>query len=345
MISETPARRRSRIRSELVGALAREHHQDERGARGGADRRREHSSPRSTITTRASSRWRPRSIRRRRSCMSSTSSSPSTRSPQVFFTAMENAVKRGVTVRLLADHLSSRKVPNSKATFAELDRIGVKWAFMLPVMPFKGKYQRPDLRNHRKLRGRRRARRVRGLAEPDRPQLQLAEEHQARPAVAGADHPGGRAGRRRRERRVPQRLVSPRPTSSSWSERVKVADIPRRDRSRRAGLPGRAERTRLRGREQPAALPRPAVLGPGEGHHHEPVLRAQRGDDVRDHRGTEARARRAAVRVRDRGSGARVPRAAVVLPPPARSGVSRSGATRPRTSCTPSTSRSTTTSP
>ena len=69
----------------------------------------------------------------------------------VFFTAMENAVKRGVTVRVLADHLSSRKVPHSKETFAELDRIGVKWAYMLPVMPFKGKYQRPDLRNHRKL--------------------------------------------------------------------------------------------------------------------------------------------------------------------------------------------------
>jgi len=69
----------------------------------------------------------------------------------VFFTAMENAVKRGVTVRVLADYLSSRKVPNSKETFAELDRIGVKWAWLLPVMPFKGKYQRPDLRNHRKL--------------------------------------------------------------------------------------------------------------------------------------------------------------------------------------------------
>ena len=69
----------------------------------------------------------------------------------VFFTAMENAVKRGVTVRVLADYLSSRKVPNSKETFAELDRIGVKWSWLLPVMPFKGKYQRPDLRNHRKL--------------------------------------------------------------------------------------------------------------------------------------------------------------------------------------------------
>ena len=41
--------------------------------------------------------------------------------------------------------------PVSKETFAELDRIGVKWAWMLPVMPFKGKYQRPDLRNHRKI--------------------------------------------------------------------------------------------------------------------------------------------------------------------------------------------------
>ena len=68
-----------------------------------------------------------------------------------FFSAMERAVARGVTVRLLADHLPSAKIPGSKETFAELDRIGVKWSWMLPVMPFKGKYQRPDLRNHRKL--------------------------------------------------------------------------------------------------------------------------------------------------------------------------------------------------
>lgn len=72
-------------------------------------------------------------------------------STQVLFTALENAVKRGVIVRVLADHVSSRKVANSKETFAELDRIGVKWEYMLPVMPLKGKYQRPDLRNHRKL--------------------------------------------------------------------------------------------------------------------------------------------------------------------------------------------------
>lgn len=68
-----------------------------------------------------------------------------------FFAAMERAVRRGVTVRLLMDHIASRKVPVHAATIAELDRIGVHWAYLLPVRPFKGQSQRPDLRNHRKL--------------------------------------------------------------------------------------------------------------------------------------------------------------------------------------------------
>jgi len=68
-----------------------------------------------------------------------------------FFAALEAAVERGVTVRLLADHISSVKAVGHKATFAELTRIGVEWHYMLPVMPLKGRYQRPDLRNHRKL--------------------------------------------------------------------------------------------------------------------------------------------------------------------------------------------------
>lgn len=70
---------------------------------------------------------------------------------QPFFAAMEAAVSRGVTVRLLADYVASRRVSGWKRTFAELDRIGVKWAWMLPVEPLRGKYQRPDLRNHRKI--------------------------------------------------------------------------------------------------------------------------------------------------------------------------------------------------
>lgn len=68
-----------------------------------------------------------------------------------FFAAMERAVQRGVTVRLLMDHISSAKVPIHKETIAELDRIGVAWNYLLPVQPLKKKYQRPDLRNHRKL--------------------------------------------------------------------------------------------------------------------------------------------------------------------------------------------------
>jgi cardiolipin synthase len=70
---------------------------------------------------------------------------------RVFFAAMERAVQRGVTVRLLMDYIASRKVPVHQATLAELDRIGVQWAYLLPVRPFKGQSQRPDLRNHRKL--------------------------------------------------------------------------------------------------------------------------------------------------------------------------------------------------
>jgi cardiolipin synthase len=68
-----------------------------------------------------------------------------------FFAALERAVGRGVSVRVLADYVASRRVANHDATFAELDRIGVQWSYMLPVRPLKGQYQRPDLRNHRKL--------------------------------------------------------------------------------------------------------------------------------------------------------------------------------------------------
>ena len=73
------------------------------------------------------------------------------RTTKGFFAAMEHAVQRGVTVRLLLDYIASRRVPVHDETIAELDRIGVRWSYLLPVQPFKGRYQRPDLRNHRKL--------------------------------------------------------------------------------------------------------------------------------------------------------------------------------------------------
>ncbi|GAA2018924.1 cardiolipin synthase [Pseudokineococcus marinus] len=67
------------------------------------------------------------------------------------FAALEDAVARGVTVRVLLDHIGSWRYPGYKRAVRELDRIGVQWRLMLPVQPLRGRYQRPDLRNHRKL--------------------------------------------------------------------------------------------------------------------------------------------------------------------------------------------------
>jgi cardiolipin synthase len=68
-----------------------------------------------------------------------------------FFAAMERAVARGVAVRVLVDHLGSLKYPGFRRARKELTRIGAEWRLMLPVQPLRGRYQRPDLRNHRKL--------------------------------------------------------------------------------------------------------------------------------------------------------------------------------------------------
>jgi cardiolipin synthase len=68
-----------------------------------------------------------------------------------FFAALERAVARGVTVRVLLDHIASLRSPGYRRTTKHLTAIGAQWHVMLPVQPLRGKYQRPDLRNHRKL--------------------------------------------------------------------------------------------------------------------------------------------------------------------------------------------------
>jgi cardiolipin synthase len=70
---------------------------------------------------------------------------------QPFFDALEGAVERGVTVRLLLDHMGTRPYPGYRRTLRTLTEMGVLWHLMLPVQPLKGRWQRPDLRNHRKL--------------------------------------------------------------------------------------------------------------------------------------------------------------------------------------------------
>ncbi|MCY7413749.1 MAG: cardiolipin synthase [Salinibacterium sp.] len=68
-----------------------------------------------------------------------------------FFDALERAVQRGVVVRVLIDHLASIRTVGHRKTATKLAKIGVYWHYMLPVRPWRGQWQRPDLRNHRKL--------------------------------------------------------------------------------------------------------------------------------------------------------------------------------------------------
>lgn len=67
------------------------------------------------------------------------------------FEAMREVAARGVEVRVLLDHISAVRNPGARHTAKTLDEIGAEWAYMLPVRPWRGEWQRPDLRNHRKL--------------------------------------------------------------------------------------------------------------------------------------------------------------------------------------------------
>jgi len=68
-----------------------------------------------------------------------------------FFDALGEAVARGVEVRVLFDHLASLRVTGYRDLIADLKRLGVEFRAMLPWQPWRGVYQRFDLRNHRKL--------------------------------------------------------------------------------------------------------------------------------------------------------------------------------------------------
>ncbi|MBT0769647.1 PLDc N-terminal domain-containing protein [Kineosporia sp. J2-2] len=68
-----------------------------------------------------------------------------------FFTSLKDAVARGVTVRLLLDHLGSRKYADWEGFQKRLTLAGIDWHLMMPIKPLEGRWRRPDLRNHRKL--------------------------------------------------------------------------------------------------------------------------------------------------------------------------------------------------
>jgi cardiolipin synthase len=70
---------------------------------------------------------------------------------EILFQEMKNAVERGVNVRVLFDAIGTKGYPNFKEMKQHMTDIGVEWHPMLPLhMPGK-KFNRPDLRNHRKI--------------------------------------------------------------------------------------------------------------------------------------------------------------------------------------------------
>lgn len=68
-----------------------------------------------------------------------------------FLDALAEAVARGVKVRMLVDHVGGRKFQRRRPLEERLDRAGVDWRWSLPLRPFSNQWNRPDLRNHRKI--------------------------------------------------------------------------------------------------------------------------------------------------------------------------------------------------
>ncbi|MGQ4537482.1 cardiolipin synthase [Dermabacteraceae bacterium P7074] len=72
---------------------------------------------------------------------------------EVFFRALAEVRERGVAVRFLYDHLGSfTHWQGYRKMLRFLDQIGAEHYPMMPLKPFSdGAFQRPDLRNHRKI--------------------------------------------------------------------------------------------------------------------------------------------------------------------------------------------------
>ncbi len=66
--------------------------------------------------------------------------------------ALEDAVQRGVDVKVLFDAVACRRYPNFRQLKKRLRSAGIEWLPMLPLRLRPGKdFTRPDLRNHRKI--------------------------------------------------------------------------------------------------------------------------------------------------------------------------------------------------
>lgn len=68
-----------------------------------------------------------------------------------FFNSLADAQARGVSVRVLFDHWATSRKPYYRRTLAFYREHDIEHHRMLPLDLRHGKFQRPDLRNHRKL--------------------------------------------------------------------------------------------------------------------------------------------------------------------------------------------------
>ena len=72
-------------------------------------------------------------------------------STKEFFAALSRAKKRGVQVRVLFDQVATKRIPGSRLLKRTREDMGIQYRAMLPIQPWRGVYQRPDIRNHRKI--------------------------------------------------------------------------------------------------------------------------------------------------------------------------------------------------
>ncbi len=75
-------------------------------------------------------------------------------STDVFFTALARAVQRGVHVRLLLDHIGSRKYPGWRTFQQRLTDAGIDWHLMMPIKPLEGRWRVGRTQHTAKLRAR-----------------------------------------------------------------------------------------------------------------------------------------------------------------------------------------------
>jgi cardiolipin synthase A/B len=67
------------------------------------------------------------------------------------FDALARAKQRGVRVHVLFDYLTCHSYPRRRVTQKALESMDAQWRPMLPLRPLHGQWQRPDMRNHRKI--------------------------------------------------------------------------------------------------------------------------------------------------------------------------------------------------